>query len=89
MQVIYKYLANIGDTTLLMLPQEAKILTVQKQGTQICFWVLQCAGQAPTQIRKILKIGTGHPFDDTKQYEYIGTVQKLEGSLVWHYFEVL
>ena len=88
MQVVYKYLANTGDTTLLMLPQGAKILTVQKQGTQICFWVLQYAGQAPTQTRRILKVGTGHTFDDTKQYEYIGTVQELEGALIWHYFEV-
>ena len=88
MQVVYKYLANIGDITTLMLPKGAKILTVQKQGQYICFWVLHSSEATFIESRRILKVGTGHPFDDTKEYQYIGTVQELEGSLIWHYFEV-
>jgi hypothetical protein len=89
MQIIYKYLANVGDTTLLSLPEGAKILTVQKQKEQICFWVLQTCEEATIKFRRILKVGTGHSFDDTKKYDYIGTVQELEGNLIWHYFEQL
>jgi hypothetical protein len=88
MQVVYKYLANIGEKTLLVLPLGAKILTVQKQKENICFWVLQYEGQAPTEVKTILKVGTGHTFDDVNYYQYIGTVQEFDGSLVWHYFEV-
>lgn len=88
MQVIYKYLANIGDTTILMLPKEAKILTTQKQDQHICFWVLHSHEATAIEARTILKVGTGHPFDDTKEYHYIETVQELEGSLIWHFFEV-
>lgn len=87
MQIVYKYLANIGEKTLLVLPIGSKILTVQKQNENICFWVLQSPNHVPTEVRSILKVGTGHSFDDTNQYEYIGTVQ--DGVLVWHYFEVL
>lgn len=86
MQVIYKYLANIGDITTLMLPKEAKILNVQKQGQHICFWALHSSEATLIESKRILRVGTGHPFDDTKEYQYIGTVQ--DGSLVWHYFEV-
>ena len=89
MQVVYKYLANIGDITYLMLPKGAKILTVQKQGPNICFWALHVSEGTTLESRRILKVGTGQPFDDTKQYEYIGTVQEAEGALIWHYFEVL
>jgi len=88
MQVVYKYLANIGDTTILMLPRGAKILTAQKQGQHICFWALHSHEATAIEARRILRVGTGHPFEDTKEYQYIGTVQELEGSLIWHYFEV-
>ena len=87
MQVVYKYLANIGDTTILMLPKGAKILTVQKQDPYTCFWVLHTAEGTLIEHRNILRVGTGYTFDDTKQYEYIGTVK--DGPLVWHYFEVV
>jgi hypothetical protein len=89
MQIVYKYLANIGEKTLLVLPLGAKILTVQKQGEYICFWVLQSPNHGPTEVKTILKVGTGHTFDDANCYQYIGTVQELDGGLVWHYFEVL
>ena len=89
MQVIYKYLANTpSDITILKLPIGSKILTVQKQGQHVCFWVLQPSEEVPTMTVRILKVGTGHPFDDTREYKYIGTVQEWEGSLIWHYFEV-
>ena len=89
MQVVYKYLANIGNLTTLMLPKGAKILTVQKQGEYFCFWALHTAEGSAIEPRNIIKVATGHAFDDTKQYEYIGTVQELDGALIWHYFEVL
>jgi hypothetical protein len=89
MQVVYKYLATSGDITHLMLPKEAKILTVQKQGPYICFWALHASEGTTLESRRILKVGTGHSFDDTKKYEYIGTVQEMGGALIWHYFEVL
>lgn len=86
MQVVYKYLANIGELTFLMLPKDSKILTVQKQGHHICFWALHTSEGTLIERKTILRVGTGHPFDDRKEYQYIGTVQ--EDGLVWHYFEV-
>jgi hypothetical protein len=89
MQLVYKYLANIGGDTILILAKGAKILTVQRQKENICFWVLQTAEETAVEPRRIIKVGTGQAFDDMKDHQYIGTVQELEGSLIWHYFEVL
>lgn len=88
MKVIYKYKVPGSNTKFTMtLPVGAEVLTVQKQGLDINMWVLQIAGPAKLEERNFRVIGTGHPFDEN--LKYVGTVQELEGALVWHYFEVL
>lgn len=92
MKVVYKYIVDSQSMHqhifVVTLPLGAEILTVQKQREQTCMWVLQdLQGNGSFQERRFVKIGTGQPVADN--YKYIGTVQELEGALIWHYFEVL
>ena len=88
MKIIYKYKVPGSNTEFVItLPVGAEILTVQKQGLNINMWVLQTTKSTKFEERKFRVVGTGHPFDEN--LKYVGTVQELEGALVWHYFEVL
>ena len=92
MKVVYKYIVDSQSMHqpifAVTLPLGAEVLTVQKQGEQTCMWVLQdFQDNGPFQERRFVKIGTGQPVADT--YKYVGTVQELDGALIWHYFEIL
>lgn len=88
MKVVYKYrVPNSNNRFAITLPVGAEVLTVQKQGLDINMWVLQTTELAKLEERNFRVVGTGHPFDEN--LKYVGTVQELDGILVWHYFEVL
>ena len=83
-EVIYKYPLELG-TNHVSLPARAKILTVNcKDGIHLYAIINR---NQETVTRKFLVIGTGTYFVNTKNYEYIGTVE--EGIYIWHIFEVL
>ena len=85
---IFKYPLEVTDTQKLALPAHSEILTVQNQNEQICIWAFVNEEYPQTDVRKIRIIGTGNPVpkEDTF-FKYIGTVQMMEGKLVWHVFE--
>ena len=80
---IWKYPLQITDRQFVMLPEGARILTVQMQGKQLCLWAMMNPDALPKR-REIQIIGTGHDVSDADG-RYIATVQMQ--ALVWHIFE--
>lgn len=85
MKKIFKY--GLEPVTVIDLPKDAEILTVQNQNGTPQMWVL-LDPDAPTVKRTFLIYGTGHNFD-MKHYRYEGTFQLESGVLVFHVFESL
>lgn len=84
MRAVWKYEVPVEDRFAVLMPEGATVLTVQLQVGQPCLWCLVDPHAAPVQ-REFVVRGTGHPFQETSQGRYVGTVQM--GALVWHYFE--
>lgn len=83
MQTIYKYAAGVSDDLTIEMPVGAEVLCVQVQnGPQI--WA-RVDPSAPRELRRFHWRGTGHSADGCGRY--IGTVQAMNGALVFHLFE--
>ena len=65
------------------IPVGAEILTASHQGERICIWY-RCDPDAPTEPRKVMLVGTGHP--TVKDGTYIGTAHLRGGLIVVHVF---
>lgn len=88
MRSIWKYPLAIADEIQeIDMPIGAKILTVQIQRGVACMWAL-VDPEAEKTKRAFKIIGTGHPIKVDVTLDYIGTVQQLGGTLVWHVFEL-
>ena len=87
---IWKFPLQTMDSQPVMMPQRAKILTVQAQHDEPCLWAI-VNPNAPREVRMIDIVGTGHPmFEDLGlERKYIGTFQLRDGDLVFHVFERL
>ena len=85
---IWKFPLETEDTTTIIMPENAEILTVQVQRDIVCLWAL-VDPNASREPRTIQIIGTGHPIDGKVNRKYIGTYQLMEGALVFHVFERL
>lgn len=84
---VWKYQLRHTDVQDLMLPANARILTVQAQREQACLWV-QVDPEAAPERRRIRIHGTGHEIGDGL-LDYLGTFQLDAGALVFHVFEEL
>ena len=83
MIVIWKYdLEN--PTQEILMPEDARILTVQMQNESLCLWALVDTDK-PRICREFQVYGTGHTIQSNVK-DYLGTVQM--GSLVWHVVEI-
>ena len=90
MKAILKYQLDTADIQHITMPYGAEILTVQSHRGNICLWALVDWEAIPESLRTFRIYGTGHPLSSDSTYlvqNYIGTVQELNGSLVWHVFE--
>lgn len=85
MKTIYKYPMPIEDNVDIPMPMGARILTVQMQYGTPCVWAVVDT-DAPLSIRRLHWMGTGHPLPSRDDI-YIGTVQLMDGVLVFHLFE--
>ena len=83
---IFKYDLRILDVQVIRLPKGSAILTVQMQYGVPKIWVLVDENEEEVD-RTIEMFGTGYPIDMTNGRKYLGTVQELDGRLVWHIFE--
>jgi len=85
MNTIWKFPLAVTDEQSVIMPEGAEILCAEVQHEQLCLWAL-VNPDAPKQRRIIEVFGTGHDMPDGCR-KYIGTVQMMHGSLVWHVFE--
>jgi len=84
MKTIYKY--ELFPTTVVRLPQDAEILTVQVQGQTAVLWVLLDPERRREQTRTLIAYPTGGEIPDAVQARhYVGTFQTH--GLVYHVFE--
>jgi len=88
MKKIFKFPLEIDDVQPVVIPQAAKILSVQMQHGELCLWA-EVQTSLRHETRYIEIIGTGHEIDESHRREYIGTVQTADGNLVWHVYERL
>lgn len=83
MIAVYKYTLNLIRRQELLIPQNAKILHIGEQNSQITLWAQVNTSEDKTKL-PIFIFGTGHPIP-SPDLEYIGTVQMTNG-LVSHVF---
>lgn len=82
---IWKFSLNVTDEQIVPMPKGSEILTVQIQQGRINLWA-RCSETAPKEDVRICIYGTGHTVPDNPG-KYLGTVQHLNGDLVWHVYE--
>lgn len=82
MRTIHKYDIHLAPTTLVQMPDGARILTVGLQRGQPKLWA-EVDTSRPLFSRVIYTIGTGHPVPNIEM-TYIGTVQM--DQFVWHFY---
>lgn len=88
MITIYKY--TLSPDILVEMPEGSQILTIAEQKNEVCMWV-KVNTQKPMIHRRFVVFGTGHeiPKDVDKFLKYAGTAHGVDGSLVFHVFEVI
>src|SRR4029453_11859672 len=77
-KTVWKFdLPDIGsgeDTFEVLIPEDARLLTVQLQDGEPKLWALVDARRRPVPHR-LRVAGTGHPLDAGSLHSYLGTVQ--------------
>ena len=86
MNTIFKTKLDICDFQTIELPQNYKILHIDKQEGCPCIWY-ECDSELPIVKLDIYCVGTGYRMDDLPPMKYIGTV--LIDGFVWHYYHSL
>jgi len=84
MESIWKFKLEVADSQTVKMPEDAEIICVQIQHGEICVWV-KVNIEAPKEDKVFKMYGTGHEhaFIEGK---YVGSVQQMNGQLVWHIF---
>lgn len=84
---IWKFPINL-DKSIVQMPKDAEILTIQTQNDTPCIWALVNPENA-NESRHFEVYGTGHNiyYEMGIDRKYIGTFQLHGGSLVFHLFE--
>lgn len=85
MKTIYKYELEVEDKQEIRMPKGAKILSVQTQHGNPCIWTLVDNSEYH-EIRTFIMHGTDHPCEESDLI-FIGTIQMIDGNLVFHIFE--
>jgi hypothetical protein len=85
-KTIWKYVLQVTDHQVFMMPKGAEILSVANQGGQLCLWA-EVDPNAEYEERTFDIIGTGNPMysDMGVSRLFIGTV--LMPPFVWHVYE--
>jgi hypothetical protein len=89
MLTIWKVVLKIADDQDIEVPADADILTAREQYGEFCLW-FRCRPENPKVKRRIRVCGTGHPTAPSpEESRYLGTAALLDGSLIFHAFEML
>jgi hypothetical protein len=85
MRTIWKFKLIEGvDRFVMEMPKGARILSLQTQNGESCFWAMIPDTEAGWETRKFVLYGTGHPITEDN-LQYIGTFQ--QPPYVFHLFE--
>lgn len=85
MKSVFKYQLNRDGVTELVLPKYSWIVKSAIQDDQICLWIVVDTTINEISVRKFSVYGTG--WDITfDSLDHIDTI--LDGSYVWHVFEI-
>jgi len=88
MYKVFKYKIQIKDYFSLVLPQNAKILSVQVQYGKAQIWALVNPHNT-VETRNFRLIDTGEQIEDSlERLDYIGTFQLDDEEYVGHLFEI-
>ena len=88
MKKIWKFELNLQDIVNIVMPSNAKILSIQVQHGLPCLWAL-VEDSSLKETRTFITHETGESIDDLNLKEYIGSYQRDNGNLVSHVFELL
>lgn len=83
---VWKFGLNLDARQVVMMPEGAKLLTVQAQYGEPFVWALCDEHAGRQEYRRFLIYGTGQPLPDNTG-EYVGTFQLVSGAMVLHVFE--
>ncbi|WP_088656021.1 DUF7352 domain-containing protein [Geofilum rhodophaeum] len=87
MKKIHKYqFRHTTVQTFRDIPFDAKILSIQPQGAEMCMWVEVDPGEKVGKMLAIITVLTGENAPDSRRAEYITTCQL--GALVLHYYRL-
>lgn len=80
MKTIYKHCIEPGGTTLMI---RGHVLSAGVQGDDVMVWATHDDRALERKVR-VQVMGTGHPFVDAPESDFVGTV--FMGPFVWHVF---
>lgn len=87
MKKIHKYpLRHTAVQTFHAISFDAKILSIQQQGPEMCMWVEVDPGKKVKKPLEIATILTGEDAPDSRRAQYVTTCQ--HGALVLHYYRL-
>lgn len=86
MKTVFKYPIVEPPGSAIPMPAGARILTAQIQHGVLCLWAEVDTNEKRVEGRNIEIFGTGHEMPAGNR-TYIGTVQMMEGTLIWHIYE--
>ncbi len=84
MALIWKFPIQVTAWQSVMIPAGSQVLSCQFQREQLCLWAL-VDPEREAEERTVYVVGTGHGLPDMS-LGFIGTVQMLGGSLIFHVF---
>lgn len=88
MRKIYKYPLYIRQKQTLSLPKGYQIISVGVQHSQLQLWVMVDINEIINEDVNFEIYVTGHWIETEPHWlNHIGTVQEMDGSLVWHIFQ--
>jgi hypothetical protein len=85
-RTIWKFPAPIDNEVVIHMPKGAKVLCVQMQHGDPCLWA-EVDSEAEVEPMRFFWRGTGHSVEFPFLVGYVGTVQMMDGTLVFHLYK--
>ena len=90
MKAIWKYpivLSDVEERFTIPMPRDSRVVCVGNQYGDLCFWAEVETAEVRKQGYKFLVVGTGHKIREPNSFEYLDTVQFLDGRLIFHIYQ--
>lgn len=87
MKMIWKYEVPDGQPTIIQMPKDAQILSIQPQGEKSMIWALVDIEQPKVKRAIYCSLTGSNVYVRSTKFEFIGTCQFDDGEFVAHYFD--